>query len=115
MNTILNFEQYSRDSLYLEQLRFCNTWIDSLARASNQAFKRPRVVLIEGDHGYRDADDDLHTRDRELMNLSTYYFSDKNYATLYDSISPVNSFRIVLNKYFQAGLPLLKDSTILLY
>jgi hypothetical protein len=30
---------------------------------------------------------------------------------LYPSISPVNSFRVVLNTYFQAGLPLLPDDT----
>jgi hypothetical protein len=46
------------------------------------------------------------------MDLNTYYFSDGNYSTLYDSISPVNSFRVILNKYFKTGLPLLKDSTI---
>ena len=28
---------------------------------------------------------------------------------LYDSISPVNSFRIIFNTYFDAKLPLLQD------
>jgi hypothetical protein len=28
---------------------------------------------------------------------------------IYDSISPVNSFRVVLNKYFGASYPLLED------
>jgi hypothetical protein len=115
MNTLFNYTSYSRDSLYLEQLAFCNSWIDSLARAAGQPFSRPRVIIIEGDHGYRDANDNQHTRDRELMNLSAYYFSDKDYTSLYDSITPVNSFRLIFNKYFHANLPLLKDSTILLY
>ncbi len=115
MNTVLNYEQYSRDSLYLEQLSFCNTWIDSIVNTSGAKFKRPRVIIIEGDHGYRDADDNLLIRDRQFMNLSAYYFSDRNYTMLYDSISPVNSFRVIFNKYFRTGLPLLKDSTVFLH
>jgi len=31
---------------------------------------------------------------------------------LYDNMSPVNSFRVILNKYFDTGLPMLSDSTI---
>ena len=114
MNTILDYSRYSRDSLYLEQLRFCNRWIDSIAKAADQPFGRPRVVIVEGDHGYRDADDRKQIKDRAVMNLSAYYFSDGDYTLLYDSISPVNSFRVVLNKYFDAGLPLLKDSSAVL-
>jgi hypothetical protein len=115
INTLFNYTRYSRDSLYLEQLAFCNTWIDSLAKASDKSFNRPRVIIIEGDHGYRDANDEQTIRERELMNLSAYYFSDKNHSLLYDSITPVNSFRVIFNKYFNANLPLLKDSSVLLY
>lgn len=100
-------------NLYLDQLIYTNTWVDSLAKATNQPFTRPRVVIIEGDHGYRDT---ARTAAREMnfMNLNTWYFSDKNYSMLYDSISSVNTFRVVMNKYFNTRLPLLKDSTILL-
>lgn len=101
-------------SLYLKQLAYCNRWIDSLAKAANQSFSRPRVVIIEGDHGFRDANTLTGIREKQFMNLNAYYFSDKDYRLLYDSISPVNSFKVVLNKYFQAAIPLSKDSTILL-
>ncbi len=101
------------DELYIEQVRFVNTWIDSLAKAaSTTARTRPLVLIIEGDHGNRYAEWGRPIREKQFMNLNTYYFSDRDYSMLYDSISPVNSFRVILNKYFQAGLPLLKDSTI---
>jgi hypothetical protein len=101
------------DSLYLEQLIYANTWIDSLAKAATTTQRtRPLVLIIEGDHGNRFAKWGEAIREKHFMNLNTYYFPDKDYSMLYDSISPVNSFRVVLNKYFQAGLPLLKDSTI---
>ncbi|MDQ3277751.1 MAG: hypothetical protein M3Q06_05465, partial [Bacteroidota bacterium] len=49
-----------------------------------------------------------------FRNLNAYYFSDKDYGMLYDSISPVNTFRVVLNKYFSQSFPLLKDSSFYL-
>ncbi len=105
----------TRDSLYLDQLIYTNTWIDSLVSAANREFSRPRVVVIQGDHGRRDITPyhpfDLE-REKQFMNLNAFYFSDKNYELLYDSISSVNTFRVILNKYFRAGMPLLKDSTI---
>jgi len=41
--------------------------------------------------------------------LNAYYFPDNDYSLLYPEISPVNSFRVILNKYFKTGLSLLKD------
>jgi hypothetical protein len=43
-------------------------------------------------------------------NLNAYYLP-KGYKDLYDSITPVNSFRIILNEYFGASYPLLPDIT----
>lgn len=102
-----------RDSLYIDQLIYANKWFHSMIKATNQSFERPRVVLIEGDHGRRDDPRTIpYIYEKQFMNLNAWYFSDNDYSMLYDSISPVNSFRIVLNKYFNTRLPLLKDSTI---
>lgn len=98
-------------ALYLKQLAYSNQWIDSLARAANHSWPRPRVVIIAGDHGFRDKS--MAIRDKQFMNLNACYFSGGAPA-LYDSISPINSFRVVCNQYFGTRLPLLKDSTILL-
>ena len=43
--------------------------------------------------------------------LNAYYFPDRRYEALYQRISPVNSFRVVLSKYFGAGLDLLPDKS----
>lgn len=109
-----DFTDKNYDTLYLQQVLYANKLIDSLAQAATQKRNRPLVLIIEGDHGNRYGDWGLHIREKQFMNLSLYYFSDKDYTRLYKTISPVNSFRVVLNKYFAAGLPLLKDSTILL-
>lgn len=109
-----DFTDENHDSLYLEQILYANKLIDSIAKAAIKDRPRPLVLIIEGDHGNRYAEWGITIREKHFMNLNTYYFSDRNYSMLYDSISPVNSFRVVLNKYFKAGLPLLRDSTILL-
>ena len=41
--------------------------------------------------------------------LNAYYLPGQKTEALYPSISPVNSFRVVLNEYFDQDLPLLPD------
>jgi hypothetical protein len=41
--------------------------------------------------------------------LNAYYFPDQDYSQLYPSISPINSFRVVLDKYFGGNYELLPD------
>lgn len=43
---------------------------------------------------------------------ATTYATTINADSIYDGITPVNSFRIVLNRYFDAKLPLLPDKCI---
>lgn len=106
----------SNDSLYLEQVRYANTWITKIAEAADQSFERPRVIIVAGDHGKRDNELPIaaRIRDKQFMNLSAYYFSDGRDSLLYPSITSVNTFRVVLNNYFNAGLPLLQDSCIMI-
>lgn len=41
--------------------------------------------------------------------FNSYYMPGLEDTGLYENISPVNSFRLIFNKYFDAGLPLLPD------
>ena len=41
--------------------------------------------------------------------LNAFYFPDRNYRGLDDAITPVNSFRVVLDRYFGAHLARLPD------
>lgn len=97
---------------YVEQLQFVNKLISEIIKISKYTSSRPKVVIIEGDHGYRGYTSVQADRKMQFMNLNTFYFSDGNYELLYDSISPVNTFRVVLNKYFKQDLQMLKDSSV---
>jgi hypothetical protein len=73
----------------------------------------PPIIIVQSDHGSElnlDLESlqntDLHER---MSVLNAYYFPGGRYEWLYDSISPVNSFRVMLNTYFGAHLPLLPD------
>ncbi|MCX6190573.1 MAG: hypothetical protein NTW54_13450, partial [Bacteroidetes bacterium] len=61
----------------------------------------------QGDHAIRDFTG--LTEDDEFRNLNAYYFPDKNYELLNDSLQNINTFRVVFNKYFQQKLPLLHN------
>jgi hypothetical protein len=107
--------QYANDpankTKYLEQLIFTNKLvIDCIEAILNNSKSKP-VIIIQGDHGFR------YLKHKDYLSesftiLNAYYFPDNNYNCLYKSISPVNSFRVVFNKYFDTNMPVLKDSSI---
>jgi len=43
--------------------------------------------------------------------LNAYYLPERGKAALYESISPINTFRVILNLYFGAHLELLSDES----
>lgn len=94
---------------YLNQVEYISGEIlevvDSIQRESEAS-----VILIQGDHG---PPPDL-TNDPEVRMpiLNAYFLPGVNMEQeLYPSISPVNSFRVVLNNYFSTNLPLLEDKS----
>lgn len=112
------FREYSEmekesGEAYLEQVLYSNKLIEDVLVFAKR-ITTPLVMIIQGDHGYRDRTPVKANYETKFMNLSTYYFSDHDYRLLYDSISPVNTFRVILNKYFNTNIPLLRDSTTLI-
>jgi hypothetical protein len=100
---------------YAKQVQFVN---QKLAQAINTLLAKspsPPVIIIQGDHGpgsHLDWDSSANTCLWERTSiLNTYYLPGDARSLLYPSISPVNSFRVVLNAYFGAVLPLLPDYT----
>jgi len=100
---------------YSAQVQFVNQQIqqviDSLLANSSQ----PPIIIIQGDHGpgsrlVWDAPSQTCLWERTPI-LNAYYLPGGKNGLLYPSISPVNSFRVVLNTYFGTDLPLLPDDT----
>jgi hypothetical protein len=75
----------------------------------------PPVIIIQGDHG-PGGHLDWESPDRSCLLertpiLLAYYLPDGGDRLVYPGISPVNSFRVVLNAYFGLDMELLPDET----
>lgn len=95
---------------YLNQYLFTGTVIRKMVSNIQQKSGRPALIIIQGDHGYRYFTGAAQ-QEAGFAIFNAFYFPDGDYAELYPSISSVNTFRVVLNKYFGARLPILKDTS----
>ena len=100
-------EGYRNQSIFIT--RRIEETIDRILATSPE----PPIIILQSDHGSElnlDPEDVRNTDLKERMSiLNAYYFPGKKYEGLYDSISPVNSFRVVLNTFFGAHIQLLPD------
>ena len=113
--------EYSKDDRYntqgyLDQLSFSNRIIFKLIDEI-QLKDKNSIIVLEGDHGNRfypfnekGFNKNYYTDKSAFRNLNAYYFFDKNYSKLNDSISPVNSFRVIFSQYFNKNYYQLRDS-----
>lgn len=100
-----------RDSLYVDQVRYCQRFIDSVSAIVTKR-TRPTVVVLLGDHGKRDPVPGEVNSMKDFMNFTAVYFPDRDYHSMYPAISPVNIPRVLLNRYLHQNMPVLADSTI---
>jgi hypothetical protein len=102
---------------YVEGYRDSVEYLDDmLIQAVDGIFassRRPPIIVIQGDHGPGSKLDwdslegsDLQER---MAILSAYYFPDQDYSRLRPSITPINTFRVILEQYLGAALPQLED------
>ena len=89
---------------YIDGVEYINKRIVPILESILAESKNPPIIILEGDHGYQDGNPGQFT------NLEAFYLP-RGYDSLYPSISPVNSFRIILDQYFGANYPLLPDIT----
>lgn len=107
----LLIKQHNSKEGYVRQVKYTNSLIKKIVSEMMADSTRQKIIVIEGDHGFRNYLTDAE-QEKSFMNLNTYYFPDYDYSKLYKTISPVNTFRVVLDKFFDKKLPLLKDSSV---
>ena len=70
-------------------------------------------MIIQGDTGSAFSGDwDNPSEDliiERMSNLNAIYFPNENYEAFSEYITPVNSFRIIFNEFFDANYTLLED------
>ena len=81
---------------------------------SLQANSKNAVIIIQSDHGFTDFDGVPSDPELFFKNYSALYFPDNDYSSIYDTVSNINTFPILFNKYFNTKIPLQKDTTVFL-
>lgn len=105
---------------YLRQLEYANSEIKEIVTTILHDSKRPPIIIIQSDEGpIRAEDNDLGKFTKNLDEndkikihmriLNAYYFPGFDKASLYEGISPVNTFRLLFDYYFGTDFGLLKD------
>jgi hypothetical protein len=95
-------DEYDRRG-YLNEIQFINREIIRISEEIISNSKVPPIIIIQGDTGKSGKNM------VEILNL--YYTQGDVNSTLYRSISPVNTFRVLFNDYYGADFELLPDET----
>ena len=100
---------------YRKQVQFVNQKVIEAIDTILANSVTPPIIIIQGDHGpgshlVWDNPSKTCLWERTPI-LNAYYLPGDGEGSLYPSISPVNTFRLVLDAYFGADLPFLPDLT----
>ncbi|HLO29302.1 MAG TPA: hypothetical protein VK249_09220 [Anaerolineales bacterium] len=93
---------------YMNNAKFIDSQILPVVADIIKRSKIPPVIIIMGDHGATGVPK-LETPQRRMSILNAYYVNDQARQDLYETITPVNTFRVIFNHYFGTTYPLLED------
>ena len=103
---------------YLEQLLFINEKVKNLINEILSKSDVEPIIILQADTGPKSVGQaesagltNKMQMDERMNIFNAYYFPEKDYDFLYESITPVNTFRLVFNLYFDANYDLLKDES----
>lgn len=121
-------EGMKKKEYYVEQLTFLNKKLIKLIDILLEKSESPPIIILQGDHGPRprwrgditrlpqpEEGEFINYADEVTGILNAYYLPDVDKEDiLYPSITPVNTFRVVLKSYFNAPMELLADRNYIL-
>lgn len=113
----------SRKDSYLAQLEFTNKKIKWLCDKILETSKNPPIIILQSDEGPQEDELPVYElikfkgieRLKKMFRIrrrifNAYYLPDVNRNLLYETITPVNTFRLIFNLYFSANYELLEDN-----
>ena len=98
---------------YVDQLKFTNKMVQEMIEKIIDEKKRPKIIIIQSDHGAAIPLDWQNPTEKmqhdRLSNINYILLPDKNENPLYNTITPVNTFRVLFNDYFNTNFEVLED------
>ena len=88
---------------YIDQLIFVNKKVKVVIDEILAKSDIEPIIILQADHGAGP--------NRGIDILNAYFLPENGNRLLYESITPVNSFRIVFKHYFDVDYELLKDES----
>jgi len=130
-NPKINRGQFSQDeyfgivaNAYADQVHHLNRLLRNTIENILENSSTPPIIILQSDHGLRlswqkrrdGVLDRAELQDmclrEQVTNLNAMYLPGENgRAVFYDSISPVNTFRLIFDAYFGSDLGMLDDRT----
>ena len=108
-----NREEYREK--YKNQLIFVNKKAKEMIDKIIKKSKKPPIIILQSDHGpgsLTDWEDPGKTNMKERFSiLNAYYLPEEGKKLLYNSITPVNTFRVIFNYLFNYDFEILKDES----
>jgi len=86
---------------YAGQVEYIDDQVLSTVQKIIANSSTPPIIVIMGDHGFKQSD-------RNKI-FNAYYFPDGDYSGISKAISPVNTFRIIFDRYFGTNFGFLPD------
>ncbi len=103
---------------YINQLNYINLQIIPVLEKVIENSKKPPIIILQSDHGpasilkhpstWSEPYDPEGVNERMSI-LYAVYLPDKDYDDFNQTMTPVNTFRIIFNKYFNENLEPLPD------
>lgn len=115
-------DAYSDQENNLEQLIFVGKKMAEMAENIISKSESSPIIIFQADHGptsllghphhwKRPFEKNMLGVKERMSILNVYYLPNGGDELLYDSISPVNTFRLIFNRYFGATYELLPDKS----
>lgn len=105
---------FTNSAAYISSVEYANKVIVDLCdRIINTHRSRNFIIIFQSDHGFKFDESDPYFSESCRIPFAVYA-SDQNYDGWQRDINGVNVFRILFNKYFDTGFPLLDTRTHIL-
>lgn len=110
---LLSEEPDDELAAYADQIAYLNSRLIEIVDTLLQESHPEPIIVIQSDHGasidYENLDIDKANR---LGILNAFYLPGNDTNELYSTISPINTFRLIFDRYFNGRYGLLSDNSI---
>jgi hypothetical protein len=91
-------------SAYRDEVIYLNQRVGEMLREIIDRSATPPVIILQADHGHV-----MAAPEQRMQILNAYYLPGGEHSVLYPQITPVNTIRLIFNRYFGGQLDLLED------